>query len=663
LRRLVLVLYALVGPVFCASLLVLGNWREDPRPLLAVVALIAAGALWLFLRRSPRWHDWIFPVAIAPTVCCGIGFASCGDRGLAYLAVVGAPLAWAAVLFEAPVVLAALATAVVTVFVTLSLRLGVPTAAVSTLMLSPLAGLVAWVVFTTAGRLRESEERFRVAFRTSPDSININRLDDGVFVAVNEGFTRMTGWSEAEVLGRSSLDVPVWEDPADRARLVAGLKKDGCVRNLEAVFRRKDGSLLSGLMSARLIGLRGEPYLLSITRDISDWKRAEEEREGLKAGLHQAAKMEAIGQLAGGVAHDFNNLLTVILSGAEALEHDLAGGSQAEREIVDEIGAAGRRARDLTRQLLAFARRQVIAPVPLDLNTLVRDSERLLRRVLGEDVALVATLQPALWPVRCDPGQIEQVVLNLAVNARDAMPAGGRLTIETSNYDVAEMHRALFPGIEPGPYVRLAVHDSGTGMSPEVKGHVFEPFFTTKPVGKGTGLGLATVYGIVNQSGGFIRVESEPGYGTSFEVLFPRIAEVAGPVEPPAPVSTGHGTETVLVVEDDPQVRAVTVRSLRAGGYLVLAASDGREALELGAQAKGLLRLVVTDVVMPGLDGRALADELRRHHPELRVLYVSGHAEEAIVKRGVLDPGIEFLPKPFTASSLLARVRAVLDAG
>jgi PAS domain S-box-containing protein len=388
---------------------------------------------------------------------------------------------------------------------------------------------------------------------------------------------------------------------------------------------------------------------------------AEVARASLEEQFRQAQKLESIGRLAGGIAHDFNNLLTVILSGAEELKRGLEEGAVLDAEIVGEIGAAGGRARELTRQLLAFARRQVIAPVPVDLNALVRRGEKLLRCVLGEDVELAATLQPALWPVRCDPGQMEQVLLNLAVNARDAMPSGGKLTIETSNLDVDASHGALFPGIEPGPYVRLAMHDCGIGMSPEVKARLFEPFFTTKPAGKGTGLGLATVYGIVNQNGGFIRVESEPGCGATFELLFPRTDQAAVAAAPPAAVGAARGTETVLVVEDDLQVREVTVRSLRAGGYLVLAAGGGREALDLLAREGAQLHLLVTDVVMQGLDGRALADELRRRHPELRVLYVSGHAEDAILERGVLEPGVAFLPKPFTASSLLARVRAVLD--
>jgi two-component system cell cycle sensor histidine kinase/response regulator CckA len=332
----------------------------------------------------------------------------------------------------------------------------------------------------------------------------------------------------------------------------------------------------------------------------------------------------------------------------------------ADPEIVAEIGAAGARARDLTRQLLAFARRQVIAPVPLDLNTLIRGSEKLLRRVLGEDIELVATLQPALWHIRCDPGQIEQVILNLAVNARDAMPNGGKITIETSNQEVTGLHRALYPGIAPGPHVRLAIQDSGIGMTADVKARLFEPFFTTKPVGKGTGLGLAMIHGIVTQSGGFIRVESEPTYGTSFEVLFPRVSEEASTTAEPAPAEAARGKETILLVEDDLLVRRVTARSLGAGGYELLMASNGLEAVEILAGHRGRLDLLITDVVMPGVDGRQLATAVRKEWPDVRVLYVSGHAHDVLGQRGMLDEGVDLLPKPYTSSSLLARVQAAL---
>jgi len=786
LRRLVLRLYLLFGAAFGSSLCVLGNVRDDPRPLFVAIAIMAGSALWLLLRPEPKVYDWIVPVAVSPTVCCGIGFWSCGDRGLAYLAVIGASVAWAAVLFEGPVVLAALAAATATVFVALSSRLGLWAAAGSTLILSPLAGLVALVVHSTAQHLREarrqierlrahdralleaipdtlarvdrsgrmlelrlppgethgpqevagrsvagglppevarrmqealdralatdavqtidyavpeegrarhfearfarsgrdeaiiirrditertraeeahreSEERFRAVFETSPDAILVTRLADGLTVLVNEGFARMTGWGAAEAVGRSSLDLQLWDRPADRAELVARLEEAGCVENLEARLRRKDASVLLGLVSARRIDLGGQECILSITRDISEWKRAEEERDRLRSSLEQAARMEAIGQLAGGVAHDFNNLLTVILAGADAMRQDLSEGSSPKLEVVEEIADAGARARDLTSQLLAFARKRVIAPRPLDLNGLLGNLQKLLRRVIGEDVELLVTLQPDLWSVHCDPGQLEQVILNLAVNASDAMPTGGKLEFEARNVEVDGALIAKQPFMHAGPYVRLSIRDNGQGMSPEVKARVFEPFFTTKPIGKGTGLGLATVYGIVKQADGYILVESEPGKGATFTVYLPRSARSAVAQEKPVREESARGTENVLVVEDDPQVRNVTVRSLRAGGYRVLVAGDGREALDLGSRTEEPLHLLVTDVVMPGLNGRAVAEALRRRHPGLRVLYVSGYAQEAIATRGVLEPGIELLPKPFSPDALLARARSVLD--
>jgi CheY-like chemotaxis protein len=363
------------------------------------------------------------------------------------------------------------------------------------------------------------------------------------------------------------------------------------------------------------------------------------------------------------VAHDFNNLLTVVLSCAEALLQDLGEGHPGA-EDVREIRGAGERARDLTRQLLAFARRQVIAPVVLDLNDLLGDSEKLLGRVLGEDVELAVQLTPGLWPVRCDPAQIQQVVLNLAVNARDAMPRGGKLTLETSNLVLDEQHAAEMPGLAPGPHVLLAVSDSGQGMTPEARAHLFEPFFTTKPPGQGTGLGLATVYGIVRQSGGHVRVHSEAGRGTTFRIYLPRTDAAPAPGSPPPrPARSARGDETVLVVEDDPRVREVTVRALRGAGYRVLAAGDGREALAVAAAEAGPIDLLLTDVVMPELGGRQVAEALGSRHPAPRVLFVSGYTQDTIVHHGVLDAGVEFLPKPFTASVLLARVREVLDGG
>jgi PAS domain S-box-containing protein len=526
----------------------------------------------------------------------------------------------------------------------------------------PLArGRVAALVLDVSERTRAeraaraSEERFRVAFTTSPDAILITRLSDRVYVAVNEGFTRLTGWSEAEILGRSSADLDVWAEPAARERFVAELRARGAVENLEARFRVRDGGVRVGLMSARLIDVGGEECVLSVARDVSELKRAEAERDRLEAQVHDAQRLESLGRLAGGVAHDFNNLLTVILGCTEELQEQ--GGDVPE--AVGEIRDAAERARDLTRQLLSFARRQVIEPRPIDLNELVRSSERLLRRVLGEDVDVVVDLAPGIWSVRADPAQLQQALVNLATNARDAMPRGGKLTLETSN---VVLEAPTHDGVTPGAHVLLAVSDSGQGMSAEARTHAFEPFFTTKPLGQGTGLGLAAVYGVVKQCGGHIWLYSEPGKGTTFKLHFPRVDAAPQPAGLPAPrAAAAGGSETVLLVEDDPGVREISLRALRAAGYEVAAASDGREALALAGTLRERLRLVVTDVVLPGRSGRDVADDIVRLVPGVRVLFVSGYTRNTIVHHGVLDAGVEFLPKPFTGAALLARVRAILD--
>jgi two-component system, cell cycle sensor histidine kinase and response regulator CckA len=510
--------------------------------------------------------------------------------------------------------------------------------------------------------LFEAETHFRVAFQTSPDAININRLADGAYVAVNEGFSRLLGFSETEVLGKGSLELNIWVNPADRARLVAGMTRDGFVHNFEADFRAKDGRVLSGLMSARLVKLGEEDCILSFTRDIGEFKRAEADRDRLAARLNQAAKMEAIGQLAGGVAHDFNNLLTVILSCSSELKQDLEHDRALDREDVEEIHAAAERARDLTRQLLAFARQQVADPVALHLNGVVQGSQKLLTRLLGEHVNLRLSLEPHPWTIHGDPGHLEQVILNLALNARDAMPRGGTLTLETRNATASAEEAARDPDRHAGEWVQLVVSDTGIGMPEEVKRHIFEPFFTTKGQGQGTGLGLATVYGLVDQAGGHLHVESEPGEGTAFTLCFPRIHKApAPPPREPVPTVRG-GSETVLVVEDEPLVRDVTVRALRAGGYEVVVAGHPQVALDLSLEALRRVRLLVTDMVMPGIDGRALSVELVRRNPALRVLYVSGYTHDNIVERGLLQSGVAFLAKPFTGALLLAKVRSVLDA-
>ena len=400
----------------------------------------------------------------------------------------------------------------------------------------------------------------------------------------------------------------------------------------------------------------GGPQLhLAVTRDVTETK-------GLEAQLRQAQKMEAIGQLAGGVAHDFNNLLCIINGYSDILFNALRP-DDPMRNLVDEIRKAGERSASLTRQLLAFSRKQVIAPRALDLNTVILDLEKMLRRIVGEDIDLATSLAPGLGSIKADPSQIEQVLLNLVVNAREAMPQGGKLTIETRNVNLDEDYARARSEVRPGPYVLLAVSDTGCGMTAEVKAHLFEPFFTTKGPGQGTGLGLATVYGIVKQSGGHVAVNSEPGLGTTFRVYLP-IVEAAVQVRDskaataPAP----RGSETILLIEDDEGVRALTRHALQSSGYTVLVAREGQEALRIGRWRQEPIHLLVSDVVMPGLGGRQLSERLRLLHPEMKVLFLSGYTDDAVVRHGVLEGEVNFLQKPFTPAALARKVREVLDA-
>jgi two-component system cell cycle sensor histidine kinase/response regulator CckA len=500
--------------------------------------------------------------------------------------------------------------------------------------------------------LKESEARFRAMIEKSSELLAVVDADTH-FTFWSPGATRLFGWTAEELLGRCATDLV---HPDDRAAVTDGFRElQGAPSTTDRITMRmqhKDGSWR--VVETVRRNLLHDPAVRGMVvngLDITEQQRLEEESR-------QAQRLESIGRLAGGIAHDFNNLLTVILSCAAELQADLAEGQRPSASAVraaEEIRDSGERAKELTRQLLAFARKQIIAPVPLDLNAAVRRSENLLRRLLGENIVLTVTLEPEPWPVRCDPGQLEQVIINLAVNARDAMPSGGTLAIETGKLELRAGAPTIYPQACPGQYTRLVVRDSGTGIANEVKPHIFEPFFTTKARDRSTGLGLATVYGIVRQSGGVIRAESEPGRGTAFEILLPRTAELAVEGAPREAAATGRGVETVLVVEDERLVREVTVRALQAAGYQVIVAEGGREALALPSTVLSNLRLLVTDVVMPGLDGHALADEMVRRYPGLRVLFVSGYSEENIADFG------EFLPKPFTPAELLAKVRGVLD--
>jgi PAS domain S-box-containing protein len=415
------------------------------------------------------------------------------------------------------------------------------------------------------------------------------------------------------------------------------------------------------LYSAPMFGSSGEYFgRVWCFRDITDSRLAEEARLKLEEQLQLSQKMEAIGSLAGGVAHDFNNLLSVILSRTGFAIDKMEDGDPRKDDLI-EVHSAAERAALLTRQLLAFSRKQLLQPVLLNLNQIAAGVESMLRRILGEDIALVQTLAPDLGAVRADPGQIEQVLMNLVVNARDAMPEGGKLSIATSNIYIDEGQAERYLGMPPGPYVQLTVADTGCGMDEQTKSRLFIPFFTTKEKGRGTGLGLSTVYGIITQSGGDIWVDSEPGRGTIFTIYLPREPEETAAVGVSKTITLATGTETILVVEDEEALRGVFRRCLEDAGFTVLTASDGQEALSVSVQHAGDIHLLLTDVVMPHMSGRALAQEFLKIRPHIKIIYMSGYPDDAIVRHGVIDAGTHFISKPFTAIDLNQKVRAVLD--
>ncbi len=416
----------------------------------------------------------------------------------------------------------------------------------------------------------------------------------------------------------------------------------------------EDGSLLATLLSGSVVeGATGPERLRLVYRDVTEERR-------LEAQLLQAQKMDGIGRLAGGVAHDFNNLLTVIFGCADMLRPVVKG--SPETEDLEQLFGAAQRAAELTNHLLAFSRQTVVAPTATDVNALLLRMEKLLRRTLGEQIAIVTVPEASLWTVLVDAARFEQVVMNLAVNARDAMPGGGHLTLETQNVVLDEEYARLHLGIVPGEYVMLAVSDAGMGMSREVMDRAFEPFFTTKEVGKGTGLGLAMVYGIVRQAGGGVSVYSEPGRGTTFKVYLPRSVEDPGEVSSETALLPRGGSESVLVVEDEVHVRMLVQRTLRGAGYEVVEAADGRSALDTMRRRGKPVDLVLTDVVMPSLGGREMVAQLRADGLCQRALFMSGYTSNSIVHRGVLERDTAFIQKPFTPSALLSRVRELLDA-
>jgi two-component system cell cycle sensor histidine kinase/response regulator CckA len=507
--------------------------------------------------------------------------------------------------------------------------------------------------------LLQSEASFRSVIESAPYGI-YRANAAGQFLRVNPALQKMLGYETQEELLRANLATDIYRDPQEHKR-ADSLFADTKGFDVEVEWKRKDGSPLRARCSGRLIegeqtGNANEANFEVFVEDVT-------EKRVLEQQLHMAVKMEAVGRLSGGIAHDFNNLLGVIIGYAQVLKRRLKAGEDLF-EYAEEIEKAGQRAASLTRQLLAFSRQQVLAPAILNLNALISDMGKMIHRLIGEDIELVMKLDPAIGSVKADHGQIEQVVMNLAVNARDAMPQGGKLDLETSmtTFDLGYTHQ--HPGSKVGRQVMFSVSDTGMGMSAETLVHIFEPFFTTKEVGKGTGLGLATVYGVVKQSGGYVCVESEIGHGSSFKVYLPLVEEPVHVQEAAAPAAgTLRGSETVLVVEDAEALRKLSITLLEQSGYRVLSAANGAEALELAQKDSQSIDLLLTDVIMPGLGGHELAQRLATLRPGLKILYMSGYTDSSIGQHGVLEAGISLLHKPFTEEELVRKVREVLDAG
>ena len=503
--------------------------------------------------------------------------------------------------------------------------------------------------------LRAAEQRYRRLAENAPDVILRYEVHPERFCSfVNPRITQLTGYLPEELYADPALSLRMVH-PEDRQSMEALLRGEGPDAGTSSLrWIHRSGATV--WIEQHYVMVREQGRLLAIeciARDITA-------RRQLEAQFLQSQKMEAVGRLAGGVAHDFNNLLTVI-NGYSAMALETLGEFDPLHEEMHEIYKAGERAASLTRQLLAFSRRQALAPRTLDLNLIVTEMDRMLRRVLGEDVVLSTTLEAALEPFQADAGQIEQVILNLAVNARDAMPEGGRLLIETGNAILDESYSRQHNAVAPGTYVMLAVTDTGCGMDAETQAHIFEPFFTTKGEGQGTGLGLSMVFGIVKQSGGDIWVYTEPGKGTTFKLYFPVASDHPAQAELGPSARPSTGSETILLVEDEEGVRNLIRTSLQRAGYTVLEARDGNEALLLYERHAGSIDLILTDVVMPQMSGRELAERFAAMRPDVRLLFMSGYTARAIVQHGGLDSQTPFLAKPFTPATLTAKVRETLD--
>ena len=505
----------------------------------------------------------------------------------------------------------------------------------------------------TEQALRQSEEKYRELFENATYGIFRSQLD-GALLDVNPALVAMLGYSSKEELLTKNLSRDLYDDPADRKSILDSYGPSGRVSGCEVNWKRKDGKIIVVRISGGAFRRQDGSFshFEVVVEDITG-------RRGLEAQFRQAQRMEAVGLLAGGISHDYNNLLGVILGNADLLLETTPTGVQ--QHYAEQIKKATRRAAELTRQLLTFSRKQILYPVILDLNAVVRDVGKILQRLIGEDVQIVTDLETSLDSIRADRGQIEQILMNLATNARDAMPNGGKFSIRTGNSELGPDDVALHPYAKPGRYVRLSVNDTGVGMTDAIRHRVFEPFFTTKPEGRGTGLGLATVYGIVKQSTGYIWVSSAPGAGATFDIYLPRVDEKAPPLVTGLEERSEYprGTETILLLEDEESLRQVTCECLTTNGYNVLQAGRGNHAIDVAEQYKGPIALIVSDVVLPDMSGPSVAAKVRALHPEAKVLYVSGYAEVPVAQQLIAEGAI-LLQKPLSRGDLLSKVDEML---
>ena len=509
--------------------------------------------------------------------------------------------------------------------------------------------------------LQDSETRYRRLFETAKDGILILDFGTGQITDVNPFLVEMLGYTRSEFVGKKLWEIGPFKDTAASRSAFSDLQTKGIIRYEDLPLETKDGRRIEVEFVSNVYTVDGTQVVQCNIRDITQRRHAEEALRRSEEQLQQASKLEAVGRLAGGVAHDFNNLLGVILGSAELLLADLHADDR-RRKYVEDIIDASKRSASLTRQLLTFSRKQVFSPLVFDLNSVVTETGRMLPRVIGEHIEIAVVPSVERVPVLADPTQIQQVLMNLAANARDAMPEGGKLTIEVANFEMEEGGGEP-ADVAPGHYVKLTVSDTGVGMSPQVQSHAFDPFFTTKDIGKGTGLGLSTVYGIVKESGGSILVNSKPGEGTTFRIYLPRAKEeiIERAATSRIPDESLQGSETILLVEDQSQLRNLTREFLQGLGYNVLDAGFPGEAIQIAQQFTGKIDLLLTDVVMPGMNGRELARQLRPFYANMGVLYVSGFADETLGKH-TSDANDAFLAKPFVLQELATKIRELLRA-